>query len=298
MKRWLIKSEEALYSNDYPGARSIDEHLKKGIIIIDKPSGPTSRQIDLWVKEITGVKKCSHGGTLDPRASGVLVIALEKSTKLMPILLSSKKEYVGVVNLHKEVSPSLVQKACKKLVGKITQLPPVKSSVARKERKRTIYILDILEIDGRNILIKVKCEAGTYIRRLGEQIGKELGVDAHLQELRRISSGGFTEDMCITLQELYRAFQENNIKDVVKPLEIIGDNIKKVIVKTKAAMNIRKGAPLYTGGIVRIEKDIKQNDVVGMFSVSGSMIGFGKAKMTSKDMIRKKGLAIKTDRII
>ena len=298
MKRWLIKSEEALYSKDYPGARSIDEHLKKGMIILDKPSGPTSRQIDLWVKEITGVKKCSHGGTLDPRASGVLVIALEKSTKLMPILLSSKKEYIGVVNLHKEISSSLVKKACKKLVGKITQLPPVKSSVARKERKRIIYNLDVLEIDGRNILIRVKCEAGTYIRRLAEQIGKELGVDAHLQELRRISSGGFTEDMCVTLQDVFKAFKKGNIKDVVRPLEVIGDNIKTAIVKSKAAINIRKGAPLYTGGIIRIENNIKNGDFVAMFDASGTMIGFGTAKMTSKDMIRKKGIAVKTDRII
>ncbi len=163
---WLTKSEEVTISpyGHYPGARPIEELLRSGIIILDKPQGPSSNQVDAWVKKILNLNKLSHGGTLDPRVSGVLVIALENATKLMSILLSSKKEYVAVVNLHKEVSKRDIEKVCKEFVGKIKQIPPKKSAVARREREREIYYLEILEIDGRNILMRVGCEAG-LVRR-------------------------------------------------------------------------------------------------------------------------------------
>ena len=116
---FLTRSEESSLTSygKYPGARSAEELLKNGIIILDKVDGPTSHQVDNWVKAITGVSKCSHGGTLDPRVTGVLVIALENATKLMPILLSSKKEYVALVFLHKDVPEAQIRKACNDFVG-------------------------------------------------------------------------------------------------------------------------------------------------------------------------------------
>ena len=297
MKKWITRSNEASLIGEYPGARNLKEHLEKGIIILDKPPGPSSHQVDKWIKDIVGVKKCSHGGTLDPRATGVLVIALEKSTKLMPILLSSKKEYVGLINLHKDVSKDKIRKACKKLIGKIKQLPPKKSAVARRVRTREIYSLEILEIDGRDILIRTECEAGTYIRRLAEQIGNELGVKAHLQELRRTKASGFSEDVSINLHELFRGIKKDP-KEVVHVLELIGNISKCIIVKTNAAVNIRKGAPLYSGGIVKVEDGIEKDDYVLIFNVMGEMIGFGKAGTHSKEMLKSKEICIKTDRII
>jgi len=302
MKKWLIKEEEASFAAKYPGARSFEEHIKKGIIILDKPRGPTSHIVDSYIKQIMGIEKVSHGGTLDPPVSGVMVIPLLEATKLMPILLSSKKEYVGVVYLHKPVPEDKILKACKDLEGKITQLPPKRSAVARKEREREIYYLEVLEVVGQYVLIKVGCEAGTYIRRLAEQIGWELDVGSHLVELRRTKSGGFNEDDIITLQDLSDAIvssDENIIREVVHPLELVANEMNCVIVGEGAIDNICNGSPLYVGGVVKVTADIKVGDIVGMFSVAGEMIGFGIAKMTSKEMIKeKKGIAVKTDRIL
>lgn len=300
MEEWLIKSEEASLSSfgTYPGARSLEEYVRNGIIILDKPQGPTSNQIDDWVKKILKIRKCSHGGTLDPRVSGVLVIALENSTKLMPILLSSKKEYVAHVFLHKDVPKKEIEKVCNEFVGKIKQIPPKKSAVARREREREIYYLEVLEIDGRNILIRVGCEAGTYIRRLAEDIGKRLRVGGHLQELRRTKSGNFTEEQAITLQDLVDAVAENKLKNVILPMEMVVEKIGKVVLKTTAIANICKGAPLAVGGILRIQKGIENNDWVAMLSLKGELIAIGKALMNSEEMLKaKKGLAVKTDRV-
>ncbi|MEM7820190.1 MAG: RNA-guided pseudouridylation complex pseudouridine synthase subunit Cbf5, partial [Candidatus Aenigmatarchaeota archaeon] len=203
--RWLVKSHEMAITDKYPGARPIMEHIRNGIIILDKPPGPTSHQVDTWIKQILGINKCSHGGTLDPRVSGVLVIALENSTKLMPVLLSSPKEYVALMHVHKDVPEHEIRNALNEFVGKIRQIPPQKAAVARRERLREIYFLEVIEIAGRDVIFRVGCEAGTYIRKLIDDIGKRLGAGAHMQELRRVRSGPFTEDRAVRLHELVDA---------------------------------------------------------------------------------------------
>ncbi len=298
---WLIKKFEASLTpfGCYPGARNLEEHIRNGIIIIDKPSGPTSHQVDKWIKEILGISKASHGGTLDPRASGVLVIALENATKLMPILLSSKKEYVGIIHLHEEVDKKKLEKALKSFIGKVKQIPPKKSAVARKEREREVYYLELLELKGRNALFKIGCEAGFYVRRLADDLGKKLGTGAHLQELRRTKSGNFSEDSAITLQDLVDAKEENRLKEIIKPMELVVENIRKIIISDNAIANICNGAPLAVGGIVRFEDNIKENDIVAMLSLKGELIAIGKALMNSEAMLtRKRGLAVKTDRVL
>lgn len=298
---WLTKSEEASLSHfgTYPGARSLEEYIKNGIIILNKPQGPTSHQVDNWIKQILKIKRCSHGGTLDPRVSGVLVIALENATKLMPILLSSKKEYVALIYLHKDVPKKQIEKACKEFVGKIKQIPPKKSAVARREREREIYYLEIIEIEGRNILMKIGCEAGTYIRRLATQIGEKLKTGAHLQELRRTKSGIFTEDQAITLQDLVDAKEDNRLKDVILPLEIVADNVKNVVIKDSAVDAVCNGAPLAVTGILSIQDGIEKGELVGIFSLKGELVAIGKALMNSTEMFKsKKGLAIKTDKVL
>ncbi|HLD41401.1 MAG TPA: RNA-guided pseudouridylation complex pseudouridine synthase subunit Cbf5, partial [archaeon] len=115
MREFLVK-EKAFSTTKhglYPPARTPEELLKNGIVVLDKPPGPTSHQVDRWIKELLGINLCSHGGTLDPRTSGVLVIALENATKLMPILLKSRKTYVTLVNFHREVSAAQIESAVK-----------------------------------------------------------------------------------------------------------------------------------------------------------------------------------------
>jgi len=298
---WLIKKHEASLTpfGCYPGARSLEEHIRNGIIILDKPSGPTSHQIDRWVKDILGISKASHGGTLDPRATGVLVIALENATKLMPILLSSKKEYIGVIHLHKYIEEEEVKKAFKEFVGKVKQIPPKRSAVARREREREIYYLDLLEIEGRNVLFKVGCEAGFYVRRLADDLGKKLGIGAHLQELRRTKSGSFSEESAITLQDLTDAKEEGRLREVILPMEVAVESIGKIIISDNAIGSICNGAPLAIGGIVRLEDNIKKGDRIALFSLKGELIAIGKALIDSETMLDKnKGLVFKTERVL
>jgi len=299
---WLIKKEEAslLPFGCYPGARTLEEHIKNGIIILDKPSGPSSHQVDRWVKDILEIDKCSHGGTLDPRVSGVLVIALENATKLMPILLSSKKEYVGIIHLHRDTERKKIKKAFESFIGKVWQLPPVKSAVARREREREIYYLELLEVEGRNILFKIGCEAGFYVRRFADDLGKKLKIGAHLQELRRTKSGSFSEESIVTLQDLFDANKnEEKLREIILPMEFVIETIGKVIISDNAIDNICNGAPLAVGGIIRLEDNIKKGDWISILSLKGELIAIGRALLNSKEMLEQnKGLAVKTDRVL
>jgi H/ACA ribonucleoprotein complex subunit 4 len=310
MKKYITLSEEASLTDYgvYPAKRDIREYIRNGIILLDKPSGPTSHQVDGWVKQIFAefgiiIAKNSHGGTLDPRTSGVLAIALENTTKLMPILLKSRKEYVALMNLHKDVPQAEIRKACSEFVGKIKQLPPLKSAVLRAVREREIYSLKILEISGRNVLMRVGCEAGTYIRRLHDDIGKRLGCGAHMQELRRTSSGVFGEDQLVTLQDLADALaklksgDEGELRKLVLPLEIVVENIRAVVIKDSAVDAICNGAPLAIQGVTRLEEGIQRGEWVGILTLKGELIAIGKA-VRDWGTGFKRGMFVKTDRVL
>lgn len=308
MSRWITRSSEASLTayGKYPGARSTEELMHNGLILLDKPQGPTSHQVDNWIKALTGVGKCSHGGTLDPRVSGVLVIALENATKLMPILLSCDKEYVALIYLHADVPEQKVKQALQEFIGKIRQLPPKKSAVARRVREREIYNLEVLQINGRNVLVRVGCEAGTYIRRIADDLGKNLGCGAHLQELRRTKSGMFSEENIITLQELADAMaawkekgNESKLREMVLPMERLVDGMKSVIIKDGAISAVANGAPLAVGGIVKVKEGIEKGDTVAMMSLKGEFVAFGPALMPSTEMAKaNKGIAVKTDKVL
>jgi len=299
---WVVRKHEASLSKHgcYPGARELKQYIRNGILVLDKPPGPTSNDVDKWVKEILGVKKVSHGGTLDPRVSGVLPIAIDNTTKLMPILLSRKKEYVGLIKLHSNVDKNKIRKVFKEFKGKVKQLPPLKSAVARKEREREIYDLEILEMDERKILFRMEVEAGFYVRRFAVDVGKKLAVGSHLQELRRTRSGRFSEENVKTLQQLVDAKDdEDKLREIILPMEIVVEDIGKVIISDNAVDNICNGAPLALGGIVRYEDSVKKDELVAIFSLKGEVVAIGNSLINFKEISSKKrGLVIKTDRVL
>ena len=106
--------------------------------------------------------------------TGCLPIALEKATRIVQTLLPAGKEYVALMHLHKKISEIEVKKAFEKFSGEITQLPPIRSAVKRQERKRKIYYIEILEIDNQDILFKIGCQAGTYVRKYVHDLAKYL----------------------------------------------------------------------------------------------------------------------------
>ncbi|GAG88546.1 unnamed protein product, partial [marine sediment metagenome] len=151
-------------------------------------------------KGILSIKKVGHGGTLDPNATGILPIGIENATHALQALLSAGKEYVGIMKLHKDVDKKEIIEVCKSFVGKVTQLPPVRSAVRRVKRKRRIYYLDVIQVKNRDVLFRVGCESGTYVRTLCVDIGKKLKSGAHLAELRRTRVGDLKEKMLLTFR--------------------------------------------------------------------------------------------------
>lgn len=217
----------------YPKKRPVPELIRNGVINLDKPSGPTSHQVSAWVKEILGAAKVGHGGTLDPAVTGVLPTAVDNATKIIKTFLYSGKEYVALMHLHGDVHEGKLRDALKEYTGNITQLPPLRSHVKRVERTREIYYIEFLEKNGRDVLFKVGCQAGTYIRRLCEQIGKLLKIGAHMTELRRTKAGGFSEnERLVTLQDVADAYayykEEGNEKFLRYCIQPVEDAIKHV----------------------------------------------------------------------
>ena len=230
-------------------------------------------------------------------------MAMDRATKIMPALQGLNKEYVGVMKLHKNVAEDALQKAVKKFTGKIKQTPPVRSAVARRERERTVHSLEILEIDGREVLFKISCEAGTYVRVVCHQIGKEIG-GANMTELRRTKVGRFDEKSLVRMEDLadaYHDWQSNGndrIRDMVLPVEAAVEHIPKIIIKDSAVFAIASGSALYTGGISKLSNNINSEELVAILTLKGELVALAKSVMKSEEMMRKKGLAAKTDSVI
>jgi len=243
--------------------KSVKELLEFGIINIDKPSGPTSFTVSEFVGKQLELRKTSHFGTLDPQVSGVLPVALNRACKLTGYFLGEDKEYVGIMSIHEDIELNKIREKIKeKFIGKIIQMPPLKSRVKRAEREREIHSFELLEksSSGREILFKVKCQGGTYIRKLIDDLGKELGIGAHMLELRRISAGIFDESFAVNLYEYEKAVEEYKngndelLKKIIIPAE---DAIKKVYpvvnIKSENLQQIFTGKPIYKKDLLKDE---------------------------------------------
>ena len=268
--------------------KSTEELLEFGIINIDKPSGPTSFDISDFVRKKLELRKTSHFGTLDPKVTGVLPIALNRACKLTGFFIGEDKEYVGIMRIHKDLPLKEIEKAVKKeFIGKITQLPPVKSRVKRQERQREIKNFKILEKDGQNILFRVECEGGTYIRKLIHDLGNALKVRAHMLELRRTRAGIFEEDKSATLYELEKAVREYKkgdeklLRDIIIPGEIVSELYSVVQIKKEFADKILHGSPIYYGHL----KNTKDKENEGKFCVFEEEKFIGIYKVTAEGEI-------------
>ena len=247
--------------------------LKGCFINIDKPEGPTSHAVDEWVMNILKVDKAGHFGTLDPMITGVLLVAVGKATRMLQYLKSGK-EYVGIMHFHEDVDPKKVEKAInEKFLGTITQLPPVKSRVKREERERDIYEFKILEHEDRDYLFYVKCEAGTYIRKLVHDLGEHLKISAHMTELRRTRAGLFDESNLVTLNELSEAFEvyekskiPSKLMKLLIPMEdVIKQNLNSIEVKKDSLPRLRNGSPVFAYNLKKKPEEIELGEKVAVF---------------------------------
>lgn len=206
--------------------------MNSGILIINKPAGPTSHDIVDKIRGITGIKKVGHAGTLDPFAEGVLIILIEKATKSQSKFMEMPKTYVADIELSETRTPivkSRVSGVLKTFIGETEQIPPIYSAIkikgrkayelARKgikpklkPRKVKIYEVELRKYKWPELEIKVKCGKGTYIRSLAHDIGQKLGCGAYLKNLTRTQIGKY------------------NIDNSIKPDKLNKDNWKNYLI--------------------------------------------------------------------
>ena len=232
---------------------------------------------------------------------------MEAATKVVQAFLQSGKEYVCVMRLHAEVPEKRIKDVLNEFQGAIYQRPPVRASVKRRLRTRKIYYLDFLEMDERNVLFKVGCEAGTYIRKLCHDIGEALGFGAHMRELRRTRVGPFTEDRgLVTLHDisyLYSQWQETgderNLRRFIQPMETSVELLPKIYIRDSAVDAVCHGANLAAPGVLLLDTKIQPGDLVVVSTQKGEAVALSKA-LVSTQAIRNMGhgLVAETRRVL
>ena len=215
-----------------------------GVLVVDKPVGLTSHDVVQIVRKGTNIRRAGHTGTLDPRASGVLVILVGPAVRLSEYVSASDKRYQAIVRLGTttdtydadgrvtssapvDITEDQFETALKKFIGEIEQVPPPYSAVKVKGRKAyemaregeeidlqprkiQVYNLDLLEWAPPEAVIDVYCSSGTYVRSLAHDLGISLGCGAYLVGLRRTKSGRFTLRDAVPLRKLREAFEAGN----------------------------------------------------------------------------------------
>jgi len=306
----LTVIDQDITNNDYGtyyDKRSFEQLLQYGLILLDKPPGPTSHETVAWLKRILKIPKAGHSGTLDPQVSGVLPMGLGDGTKALEVLLYGPKEYHAVGRLHSLPSPEKLKKVLEEFTGELYQKPPQRSAVVRQTRTRTIYELELLEQKERLMVLRVLCEAGTYIRKLIYDIGEILGPGATMIELRRTRVHQFNENSrLVTLHELANAYSlwaekkdDSKLKELIRPIEHAFSEIKSVIIRDSAVDALCHGAQLAIPGILQVSQDLKVDDLVAIYTQKGEIVALAKTLLSLEDIKEKiKGYAFETKRII
>jgi H/ACA ribonucleoprotein complex subunit 4 len=252
-----------------PDERSVPELLRFGVVNVDKPAGPSSHQLSAWVRDAINdalaaldsegepVDGVAHAGTLDPKVTGCLPTLTGDATRAAQVFLEGHKEYVAVLELH-GTAPSDFRDVVGEFEAEIYQKPPRKSAVTRRLRTRTIHELDVLEVRDRQALLRIRCESGTYVRKLCHDIGLATGVSAHMGHLRRTATDPFDDGDLRSLQDLVdglawaREGDETLLRDVVRPAEEALVHLPSVTIAPSAARNVATGAPVYAPGVIDV----------------------------------------------
>lgn len=291
----------------YYDKRTVEQLFKYGLIILDKPPGPTSHEVVAWTKRILNLPKIGHSGTLDPQVSGILPLGLGDATKALGVLLYGPKEYQAIGRFHSLPSQEKLQFILKLFKGEIFQKPPQRSSVLRRTRTRTIYDLELLEQKERLVLLRVVCEAGTYIRKLLYDMGEILGPGASMIELRRSRVHQFNETSnLVTMHELANAYaiwkeknDDSKLLQMIQPIEHALSEIKSVVIRDSAVDALCHGAQLAIPGVLQISPDLKKGELVAIYTQKGEVVALAEALLDNSDIIDgTKGYAFETKRII
>ena len=278
-----------------------------GVINVYKEKGFTSHDVVNIVRKKLGRIKTGHTGTLDPDAMGVLPICIGKATKLSEYIASSIKEYKAIVTLGKttttqDSSGDIIEEKpvncsredIKNIVyrfkGEMMQTPPMYSAIKvngkklyelaregkeieRKQRKITIHNIEINKfIDNKNFEITVLCSKGTYIRTLCNDIGEAIGCGAHMSYLLRTRTGNFYIDNAIKLEDIDRVLQNNDVKDLIIPMEQVLLDYNKFIVTKNGNKFLYNGNKI-SFNYIKNKKDLKKDEKIIIYDEDNNLIG-------------------------
>jgi tRNA pseudouridine55 synthase len=268
-----------------PGERSVAELLSFGVVNLDKPAGPPSHQVAAWIRRMANdalaalnaprIDDVAHAGTLDPKVTGCLPTLLGTATRAARAFRRAEKSYVAVCQLH-AAPPDDVREVLAAFEGPIYQKPPRRSAVARRLRVRTLHGLDLLELDRerRRALLRIRCESGTYVRKLCHDVGLALGTGAHMGDLRRTAAGAFDDRDLSTLQDLADGLawataadggppDESPLREMVAPAEAALSGVGRVTIAESAARAVADGAPVYAPGVLDVDLDLDPDPAPG-----------------------------------
>lgn len=252
---------------------------RDGLLVIDKPAGPTSHDVVRRVRRVLGTRRAGHGGTLDPDATGVLLVAAGQATRFFPFLSRERKIYEGRIRLGfatdtydasgRPASPEAsalpgrdeVAAAMAGFVGEILQTPPRFSAkkldgqpgyrLARAGREFvlapvpvTVVRFDMIDYLPPDLDFETECSAGTYVRSLAHDLGERLGCGAHLAALRRTRVGPYGLDLAVALDAFEDAGARGEAEGLLIPLERLLPDVPAVAVRPEAEAFVRNGRPL------------------------------------------------------
>ncbi len=264
-----------------PSNRTLEELLDSGIFLISKPRGPTSHQLAAWVRQMLGLNRLGHGGTLDPMATGLLTLLCGRATRLTDIILSGEKSYVAVLRFGRDVSDEELSNLLENLQGEIYNVPPKESAVKVQVRTRVINSLKLLDSEesSRIAVVGIDCVAGTYIRTLARDIGLFLDTKTELMELHRNNTGAFDESMSCSMQDLADAVflwkehdDESSLKKLIAPVEAVLTKLPSITIKDGAVAAMTHGAPLARPGLVSAPAGLESGTTVVVRSLKGEAV--------------------------
>jgi tRNA pseudouridine55 synthase len=294
-----------------PADRSLAALTRFGVVNLDKPPGPSAHQVAAWVRDLTGVERAAHAGTLDPKVTGCLPVLLGDATRMAQVFLEGVKEYVAVLELHGPV-PTDLHEVLAEFEGPLYQKPPRKSAVTRRLRVREVYALDVLDTDDRKVLLRIRCESGTYVRKLCHDLGLALGTGGHMGHLRRTATSPFDDRSLVSLYDLADALafaggsdegdsdgggaiedegtepDEGLLRDVVAPAERALVHLPRVTIAASAAEQVATGAPVYAPGVIDVATatepvtetgtgvTVDEGDLLACYTPDGSVVCLGR----------------------
>lgn len=256
----------------------------EGVLIVHKEAGWTSHDVVAKVRRLLGTPKVGHAGTLDPAATGVLPILIGRATRIAEYLIDWDKEYRAVLRLGEttdtqdatgqvlsatdssHLTEEAIRAAVVKFRGVQKQLPPMYSAVKvagkplykaaragqtidRTERTISVYTLDIVAINGRDVTLQVTCSKGTYIRTLCADIGQTLGVGGHLLTLERRRVGPLLLERALTIDAVAQRLREGTLQEALLSLDQLLQQLPALVVTNEQVPHVLHGAPVLPAGI-------------------------------------------------